>query len=83
MGCSYHIIGGEHLLTNFRPTSFYIIGLPKESRTIALQEGDTCLDPTISIKNVLFVSDLKCYSLSLSQLDTTYFIILINSVCIL
>lgn len=45
----------------------YTIGLPNGAKTVALHEGAVRLSPKLNIHNVLFIPELKCNSITLSD----------------
>lgn len=67
-GASRHMTGRIDFLTDIYPIQSYLIWLLNGSNIIANFEGTAKLGPTLVIHNVLFVSNLMCNLISVSQL---------------
>lgn len=72
----------KNFLTNLHPSSPYRIELPNGTKTVALHKGNAYLGPNFTVKNILFIPELKYNLISLTQLsrETNCFITLFNDV---
>lgn len=63
----------------------YIIGLPNNVETVALQEWVFHLNPKLKLPSVLCIPELKCNLISLHQLawDSKCFVTLSDNLCVI
>lgn len=57
------------------------IGLPNRSEAVVMEQGSVCVESNLIVRDVSFISNLKCNLISLGQLmdDPHYFISLSNN----
>lgn len=67
-GASSHMTGHLDNLNNIKSSIPCSIGLPDGRETVAVEQGDTNLSEKFKVHNVLYVPDLQCNLLSISQL---------------
>ena len=67
-GASQHMTGTLECLTNLKEIMACPIGLPNGEQVMALKEGSVCLGKHIKLDNVLYVPNLNCNLISVSQL---------------
>lgn len=84
-GATNHMTGNRDALRYVRKISEVMIGLPDGDQVSACMEGNVELDNCLTLKNVLYVPNLKCDLLSLSQLldDGNYLVQITNHLCII
>lgn len=67
-GATNHMTGSIDFLTKLRYILPCLIGLPNGKQTLSKEKGTVVFDEEFSLKNVLFVPDLQCNLISVSQL---------------
>ncbi|CAO2841663.1 unnamed protein product [Amaranthus hypochondriacus] len=67
-GCSNHMSGNKHLFTSFTDVPPSSVGLPNGTQSIATKEGTVTLSDTLFLHDVLYVPELTCNLISVSQL---------------
>ncbi|XP_075503996.1 uncharacterized protein LOC142541332 [Primulina tabacum] len=67
-GCSHHVTGNESCLLNIKAVSSCPVRLPDGQTLAATEEGAVQLTDTILLQNVLYVPNLQCNLISVSQL---------------
>ncbi|XP_010268113.1 PREDICTED: uncharacterized protein LOC104605176 [Nelumbo nucifera] len=67
LGCSHNMTGNLELLKNVREISPCAVGLPDGKNMMALQEGEVQLGKLLILKHVLYVPNLNCNLISVSQ----------------
>ncbi|XP_075489666.1 uncharacterized protein LOC142528501 [Primulina tabacum] len=67
-GCSHHVTGNESCLLNIKAISSCPVRLPDGQTLAATEEGAVQLTDTIRLQNVLYVPNLQCNLISVSQL---------------
>ncbi|GJT64366.1 retrovirus-related pol polyprotein from transposon TNT 1-94 [Tanacetum coccineum] len=72
-GASHHMTGWLQCMSEVRDIMTECsVGLPNGKRSYAIKEGTITLDDKITLKNVLYVPDLKCNLISVYQLLDDY-----------
>ncbi|KAL1219887.1 Retrovirus-related Pol polyprotein from transposon TNT 1-94 [Cardamine amara subsp. amara] len=84
-GASNHMTGYEDLLCYSKYILPCTIGLPNGEKIIARKKGTVVFDEDFELKNVLFVPDLKCNLISVSQLiaDSDLVMQIANKGCVI
>ncbi|KNA05415.1 hypothetical protein SOVF_190600, partial [Spinacia oleracea] len=73
-GCSNHMSGNRSMFSTLTDATHSPVGLPNGKQVMATKEGTVILSENLTLSNVLYVPDLKCNLISVSQL-------LVNSHC--
>lgn len=66
-GASNHVTGNFSCLTNVKNIANTPVGLPDGKDTTAIKEGSVILDGGLRLNNVLFVPQLNCNLISVTQ----------------
>ncbi|KAL2927193.1 Retrovirus-related Pol polyprotein from transposon RE1 [Bienertia sinuspersici] len=84
-GASHHVTGDDSSLFDTKIISPWPVGLPNGSRSFATLVGRVALSSHLTLENVLFVPDLCCNLISVSQLidDSNCLVSFTNSVCVI
>lgn len=83
-GASHHMTGAVECLFDVHTVTPCLVGLPNGKLVIADQEGSVALTDKMTLHSVLFVKELKCNLISVSQLiDELNCIVLFSKTCCL
>lgn len=82
---SNHMTGYKDFLVDLKYVLSYTIGLPNGSQSISKEKRTVVFDDQFSLKNVLFVPDLRCNLISVSQLiaESDWVMQIANKGCVL
>ena len=82
-GASHHVTGTESCLTDTHHISQCSVGLPNSAHAIATKAGRVLLTDGLILEHVLFVPQLHCNLISVSQLidDSKCLLQFTNSLC--
>ncbi|KAL2931658.1 Retrovirus-related Pol polyprotein from transposon RE1 [Bienertia sinuspersici] len=67
-GATHHITNNPHILFDAESVSSWPVGLPNGHNAMATLIGSISLSPMLTLKNVLYVPELHCNLISVSQL---------------
>ena len=67
-GASHHMTGQLELIRNLREIMECLVGLPNGKQTFAMKEGTIVLNDALTLNKVLYVPNLQCNLISISQL---------------
>ncbi|XP_062076002.1 uncharacterized protein LOC133780145 [Humulus lupulus] len=83
-GCSHHVTGDESCLLDIKVVSPCPVGLPDGQSVVATKEGAVQITDKIILQHVLFVPQLTCNLISISQLndDLNCFVQFHSNVCV-
>ena len=83
-GASHHMTGLVDCLVDIHSVAPCLVGLPNGKLVMADQEGSVHLTETLTLHSVLYVKELKCNLISVSQLiDELNCIVLFSKTCCL
>ncbi len=82
-GASHHMIGTYACLSELHDIVLCPVGLPNGEESIALKEGTVFFGGELKLQHVLFVPNLKCNMISISQLlnDLNLVVQITNKIC--
>ncbi|KAL2905464.1 Retrovirus-related Pol polyprotein from transposon TNT 1-94 [Bienertia sinuspersici] len=82
-GASHHVTSDDTCLFDVHFINPCPVGLPDGATAVAMKEGSVCLADNIVLTNVLFIPNLACNLISVSQMITTShcFVTFTNSMC--
>ncbi|KAL2927200.1 Retrovirus-related Pol polyprotein from transposon RE1 [Bienertia sinuspersici] len=70
-GATHHITNNSNYLLDAQSVSYWPVGLPNGHHALATLIGSVSLFPRLTLKNILYVPDLHCNLISVSQLIDT------------
>lgn len=84
-GASNHVTGNLNCLINVKKITNCPVGLPDGKDATATKEGSVILDGGLRLDNVLFVPQLTCNLISVTQLidDSNCIIQITNALCVI
>lgn len=84
-GASHHVAGSLKLMSNVKSGNPVPIGLPDGKEVMTEKEGTVMLNKYLKLNNVLYVPNLKCNLLSVSQLieETNCTVMFTNKCCVI
>nr|KYP63606.1 Retrovirus-related Pol polyprotein from transposon TNT 1-94 [Cajanus cajan] len=84
-GASNHMTGNLKEMSEVHNITACPVGLPNGEQTNATKEGTVILEGGLKLKNVLYVSKLRCSLISVSQLldDSNYVVQFTNKLCVM
>lgn len=84
-GCSHHVTVNESCLLNIQAIPSCPMGLLDEQIVVATKVGTVKLTDSTMLHNFLFVPELRCNSISISQVsdELHYFVQINSSLCVI
>lgn len=85
MGASHHVTGNLNCLNHVKKITNIPVGLPDGKDATATKEGSAILDGGLRLDHVLFVPQLTCNLISVTQLihDSNCIVQFINTLCVI
>ncbi|CAJ2632240.1 unnamed protein product [Trifolium pratense] len=84
-GASHHMTGSFESMSDVKGIMPCFVGLPNGKNAVAEKEGTVVLDGHLKLTNVLYVPDLNCNLISVSQLteESNCFVQFTNKFCVI
>jgi hypothetical protein len=84
-GASNHMTGNLRSLQELKDIQGCPVGMPDGQKVVATKEGTTTLDGGLKLSNVLYVPQLNCSLISMTQLidETNCIVQFTNSLCVM
>jgi transposase InsO family protein len=84
-GASHHVTGNFSCMINVKNIRNTPVGLPDGKDVAAIKEGSVILDSGLRLNNVLFVPQLNCNLISVTQLidDSDCIVQITNALCVI